>query len=170
MKHKITSRSSFNRRIIKRYVALLMYTTRYLSYIVQYNITWHACGVVNEESFPSNLRTPSDSASCMWLKARRHYPSLRQNHLITHFTIPIRISLKHAWACCRWATFVTTYSYVWCELLPIHAIVMWCETLDMMKVFFPRMIDYDSISASCSKPGHRGSSDPCIPHTHIHIF
>lgn len=30
-----------------------------------------------------------------------------------------------------------------------------------MKLFFPRMIDYDSISASCSKPGHRGLSDPC---------
>ena len=29
-----------------------------------------------------------------------------------------------------------------------------------MKVFFPRMIDYDSICASCSKPGHRGLSDP----------
>jgi hypothetical protein len=44
--------------------------------------------------------------------------------------------------------------------------------LDMMKVFFPRMIDYDSISASCSKPGHRGSSDPCtasLTHSHIKI-
>ena len=29
--------------------------------------------VVDDEPFPSNLRTPSDSASCMWLKARRHY-------------------------------------------------------------------------------------------------
>ena len=29
-----------------------------------------------------------------------------------------------------------------------------------MKVFFPRMIDYDSICASCSKPGRRGLSDP----------
>ena len=32
--------------------------------------------------------------------------------------------------------------------------------MEVMKVFFPRMIDYDSISAPCSKPGLRGSSDP----------
>jgi hypothetical protein len=34
------------------------------------------------------------------------------------------------------------------------------QTVDVMKVFFPRMIDYDSICASCSKPGRRGLSDP----------
>ena len=35
---------------------------------------WRDCyRVVDDEPFPSNLRTPSDSASCMWLKARRHY-------------------------------------------------------------------------------------------------
>ena len=46
--------------------------------------------------------------------------------------------------------------------------------MEVMKVFFPRMIDYDSISASCSKPGLRGSSDPYAthidkPHSYKHI-
>ena len=36
-------------------------------------------GVVDDESFPSNLRTPSDSASCMWLKTRRHYSPYHHN-------------------------------------------------------------------------------------------
>ena len=38
------------------------------------------------------------------------------------------------------------------------------DCMDVMKVFFPRMIDYDSICASCSKPGHRGLSDPSSDH------
>jgi hypothetical protein len=40
----------------------------------------------------------------------------------------------------------------------------------MMKLFFPRMIDYDSISASCSKPGHRGLSDPCYASSHSYCL
>ena len=53
-------------------------------------------GVVDDESFPSNLRTPSDSASCMWLKTRRHYPISSSSHplipsILSH---PIRYQLR----------------------------------------------------------------------------
>ena len=45
---------------------------------------------------------------------------------------------------------------------PLASSVKTCnpDCMEVMKVFFPRMIDFDSISASCSKPGRRGLSDP----------
>ena len=46
-------------------------------------------GVVDDESFPSNLRTPSDSASCMWLKTRRHYPISSPIHSILSYPITL---------------------------------------------------------------------------------
>ena len=59
-----------------------IYTVRTFILYEEYLLYHKYVRVVDEESFPSNLRTPSDSVSCMWLKARRHYLALLYSHFI----------------------------------------------------------------------------------------
>ena len=66
------------------------------------------------------------------------------------FTSPLLDSLHPA---------STLFIFLICLLFEMICNVIYL-CMDMMKVFFPRMIDFDSISASCSKPGRRGLSDP----------